>query len=217
MRRPHRSWTHSPHGWTAPLPEVVADFPGSPPSLLKKRYGTWRVPDQHSKTGWAHVPLPAAAEVLRHSEICTADSVTSAASPSAAPPSAQPAVAETAKYQEDSAPQPTPPPFLRTEAHRELSKLWDQPPRHPSDRRGLGYRLNNKARPPRSVAAVSPGPLLAPSLDSDGSLIYAYRDVIDTPKFTTPRHSLYVRDLRILREGGWWDWQAVWDINPYCQ
>ena len=32
-------------------------------------------------------------------------------------------------------------------------------------------------------------------------MIYAYRDVIDTPKFTAPRHSLYVRDLRILREG----------------
>ena len=143
--------------WTAPLPEIVADFPDGPPSLLKKRYGTWRAPDQHSKTGWAHVPPPAAAEILRHSEMCTADAVTFAAPPSAASPFAQPTVAETAKYREDSTPQPTPPPFPRTEAHRELSKLWDQPPRHPSDRRGLGYR-RGKSRPPRSVAAVSGRP-----------------------------------------------------------
>eukprot|EP00967_Tisochrysis_lutea_P014483 scaffold16263_cov30-Tisochrysis_lutea.AAC.1 len=33
--------------WTASLPEVVAGFPSGPPSVLKKRYGTWRAPDQH--------------------------------------------------------------------------------------------------------------------------------------------------------------------------
>ena len=223
------STLHDPFSpWTAPPPARASSPRPTTPTTLRKRRQQWQSFGVNGDQKWSNVTLETADEIRAQALAGRgADEESDLAAAVRAPIEFVEAKGIRAEELASLVRRP------KTEAQARLEKDWEKMsdhPRHPTDKRGLGYTSpklspctatneDDASRPSATIAAVGlpeettitmttnspeqPRCRPTPSPSDTIAHVTAHRpdSVVDTLPSAYPRHCLYVRDLMVCRSG----------------